>query len=158
LCQLFVFNPPWSSHPLFHAPALAKFIYWGLALITLILSVRAGRHAPVVAMLSIITWGILFAPLGEQYHHSVMLIPLVWLVLAWQQDQHHGKTSHLFLVSAVLLYLLPWSFNPSTSQNNGWIVLAYPRLIAAWLIWLALLEQINPNKKRARFWQPRPLA
>jgi hypothetical protein len=135
LCHLFVFDPIWSPSPLAHVPWLASSLFVGLALISLGLNFRLAGPQPVRAFMTTLAWGVIFAPLGEQYHHTVMLIPLSWLVIHWQSL---NKSSRITLLLAFCLYFLPLPPNASFWQSGGWAWLAYPRVYGAWVALLSL--------------------
>ncbi len=138
LCHLFVFDPTWSRSPLVDWPWLATSLFLGLALATLALNFKLSRHQQHLALIASVAWGVIFAPLGEEYHHTVMLIPLGWLVLHWSTLT---KLSQIIFLAALGLYLIPLPANPMQWQNGGWVLLAYPRLYGAWLILLLLYGQ-----------------
>jgi hypothetical protein len=135
LCHLFVFDSTWSPSPLAHLPWLASSLFVGLALISLGLNFRLAMPQPVWAFMATLAWGVIFAPLGEQYHHTVMLIPLSWLVIHWQSL---NKASRITLMLAFCLYFLPLPPNTSSWQNGGWAWLAYLRVYGAGLALLSL--------------------
>jgi hypothetical protein len=82
-----------------------------------------------------IAWGVIFAPLGEGYHHTVMLIPLSWLVIHWSALDW---LSRLGLLAVACFYFIPFAPYPPDWQSSGWALLAYPRLYGAWLTLLLL--------------------
>jgi hypothetical protein len=138
LCQFFVFAPPWSRSPLINLPWLAPIFFISLAALTLLANFWLARRDPTPALAAMIAWGVIFAPLGEQYHHTVMLIPLGWLVIHRATLTQLGQ---IILLAALGLYLIPLPVNPIPWQNGLWVLLAYPRLYGAWLILLLLYAQ-----------------
>jgi hypothetical protein len=139
LCHLFVFDPLWSHSPLVNLPWLATALLMTLALFTLILNFNLSRYNPTLAFSAAIAWGVIFAPLGEQYHHTVMLIPLSCLLINWSTL---NKLSQVTLLAAVCLYLLPLPPNQLQWQLGWWVLLAYLRLYGAWLILICLYSQL----------------
>jgi hypothetical protein len=137
LCQLFVFAPPWSQSPVINLPWLALVFFISLAVLTLLANFWLARRDPTPALTAIIAWGVIFAPLGEGYHHTVMLIPLSWLVSHWTALD---RFSRFGLVAAACLYFIPFAL-PSDWQSGRWVLLAYPRLYGAWLTLLLLYRQ-----------------
>lgn len=134
LCQLFVFEPTWSKSPVINLPWLASFILIGLAVLTLLANFWLARRDPTLALTAMIAWGVIFAPLGEAYHHTVMLIPLSWLVSHWPALDRFNRFG---LLAAACLYFIPFA-PPPDWQSGGWVLLAYPRLYGAWLTLLLL--------------------
>jgi hypothetical protein len=125
-----VFEPTWSPWPLVNLPWLAYWLLVGLAIVTLTANLWLAHRQPMAAVMATIIWGILFAPLGEQYHHTVILIPLTWLLFGWLNLPKFGR---MMVATAVMLYLLPLPI-----VNDGSILLAYPRLYGAWLLLAAV--------------------
>ena len=135
LCRLFDYDQAWNPSPLIDLPWLAPILTGGLALVTLALTLKPSRQHQIGAMLAALAWGVIFAPLGEEYHQTVMLIPLGWLVINWPASD---RISHVLLLIAICLYLLPLSFTQSNALSGWQILQAYPRVYAAWLVWSAL--------------------
>lgn len=138
LCHTLVFHKTWNPSPLIHLPWLARWLYLVLALITLMLSFNLSRQNQTAAFISIIAWGIVFEPLGEQYHHSLMLIPIAWLILSWQANKLPGRIEKWAIVIAILLYIYPFHIGHPQFQDGWRALLAYPRVYSAWLILLAI--------------------
>lgn len=145
LCRLFARDPAWNPSPLFELPWLAPLLLAGLALLSLGLIFKLADRSSAPALLAAITWGVLFAPLGEEYHHAVVLLPLAWLLLHWWSGQSMGWWNRLILVVAVALYLLPLAPNRPELQSGWPVLLAYPRLYAAWLALILLLQSPVPE-------------
>jgi len=139
LCHLFVFDPVWSQTPLINLPWLAVILLISLALLTLGFILTFARRNEPLALIAALAWGVIFAPLGEQYHHTVMLIPLSWLILHWDRLNNFNRGC---LITAVCLYLLP------LPGQNGLILLAYPRLFGAWLTLAALYPLMREQAPR----------
>jgi hypothetical protein len=135
LCQLFVFAPPWSQSPVINLPWLAPAFFVTLAALTLLANFWLARRDPTLALTAMIAWGVIFAPLGEGYHHTVMLIPLSWLVIHWSALD---RLSRLGLLAAACFYFIPFAPYQPDWQSGGWALLAYPRLYGAWLTLLLL--------------------
>jgi hypothetical protein len=87
----------------------------------------------------LIAWGVLFAPLGEEHHQVVLLIPIVWLILAWWSGYPLSRATLILLGLALILYSVPFPINHPRLQQGWLALLAYPRLYGAWLVWLALV-------------------
>ena len=114
---------------LINLPLLNTLIWFALAISTFITTFLISQSNATASLMLSLTWAILFAPLGEQYHHTVIFIPLIWLYL-------HGLSTKLEIITFALilgLYAIPLNFNHATYQTGGLTVLAYPRLYAAWL-------------------------
>ena len=140
LCHLFMFDGVWNPAPIAHLPWLARFLFAGLALSSLAACFILNRFNQLAALLSVIAWGVLFAPLGEQYHHTVMLVPISWLVIEWPTLNNIAK---IFTVIAILGYLIPLHIGNPRFEAGGWAIFAYPRLYSGWLVLLALFSLIK---------------
>lgn len=141
LCRLFVFDETWSGSPLADLPWLATAILVALAGLTLAANFRLARRDETAAFLAMIIWGTIFAPLGEQHHHTPLLIPLTWLVASWHTEppaRRPPRAAKIAGLAAILLYLLPFPIGQPPFESGGWVLLAYPRLYAAWLLLFAV--------------------
>lgn len=138
LCHLFVFDDVWNPTPIAHLPWLARLLFAGLALSSLSACFILNRFNQLAALLSVMAWGVLFAPLGEQYHHTVMLIPISWLVIEWRTLNNIAK---IFIGIAILGYLMPVHIGDPRFEAGWWAILAYPRLYSGWLVLLALFSR-----------------
>lgn len=137
LCRLFIFNDAWSPSPVANLPRLARTLFAGLAVSTLVAAFLQNKYNQTAALMSLMAWSLIFAPLGEQYHHAVMLIPVIWLVITWQQKRLPNRFGQICLAAAIILYLLP--VEVGRAQFEGWqVIFAYPRLYAAWFTLLAI--------------------
>ncbi len=158
LCHLLVFDPLWNKTPLIHSPHLASILFNGLALLTLILNFFLNRYNQSVALMGMISWSILFAPLGEQYHHTIMLIPIAWLIILWHKGNFNHKLGKFCLIIALLAYCYPFMIGSSQFQQGWYAMLAYPRVYSAWLVLLALysilLQDFQPWLRQRRLEQP----
>ncbi|NJN95705.1 MAG: DUF2029 domain-containing protein [Anaerolineales bacterium] len=135
LCRLFVFDSVWNQTPLANLPWLASILLISLALLTLGFILTLARRNETLALIAALAWGVIFAPLGEQYHHTVMLIPLSWLILRWDRLNWFSQGC---LIAAVFLYISPL---PGSNENG--LLLAYPRLYGAWLTLAALFPRLE---------------
>jgi hypothetical protein len=125
-----------------------------LAIVTLVLLLRLTRTRPVATLMGIITWSILFLPLGEIHHHTVLLIPLAWLIGRWPQL---SRPARIALLLAVLCYLVNFPVNAPGLQSGWLALLAYPYLAGAWLIFLGILWE-HGSEIGFRPVQPRKMA
>jgi hypothetical protein len=140
LCHLFAPGVFWQEAETAEIaiPAPATAAYFVLGAVCLLVLLRLARRRPAAAFIGFVCWGILFLPLGEVHHHTVMLIPLVWFVAGWPRYNWIGR---MIVVLAAVCYLLPFPVNTPQLQS-GWLsLLAYPYLAAAWLIFLGVLKE-----------------
>lgn len=146
LCQLLVFDPTWSQTSLVNLPWLAGTIFIALAGLTFWVMLVLSSHNPTATLLAALAWGVMVAPLGEQYHHTVMLIPLSWLVLRWHNLSRYGQ---IILLVAVIFYILPLPASPPLISKMGGLFLTYLRVYGAWLVWLGLMLQAKATANPA---------
>jgi len=140
LCHVFEPTVVWTTVPTLDPPMVARIAFLTLALTTLAgLLLLAARNA-TAAFVGIATWGVLFAPLGETHHHVVVLVPLTWLLV---QNDNRGWFRRGALMAATVLYLLPWPIHHPQLQVGWLAVFAYPRVFAAWLVLVLLLDRLR---------------
>jgi hypothetical protein len=149
LCQLFVFDGVWNNQPLVHLPWLAAGLFAGLAVGTLVVILLLHNLSQILALMGVIVWGLLFAPLGEQFHHTIALIPVTWLLINWQSDIFDSRLGKICLVVALVAYLIPAQIGHDRFTNGAWVLLAYPRLYGLWFLFLAIASPL------LRYHQPR---
>lgn len=150
LCHLLAPEVSWMEVGSLTLPWFAPLILLAAGAVTLALSLPLADRQPVAGAAALIVWGLLFAPLGEEYHQVVVLIPIVWLLLAWWSGYPHSRASLAALAIALFLYTVPFPINHPRLQQ-GWLALAaYPRLYAAWLVWLALI--LLPGRRFLPTW------
>ena len=139
LCHLLTPEVSWLEVGAPSLPWFAPMILLAAGAVTLALSLPLANREPVAGAAALIVWGVLFAPLGEEYHQVVVLIPIVWLILAWWTGYPRSRASLIALTIALLLYSIPFPVNDPRFQQGWPALVAYPRLYAAWFVWLALM-------------------
>jgi hypothetical protein len=143
LCHLFSFQGQWNPSPVDNLPWLADGLFWLLALLGLAVIFLRGRRQSTAAFMAVIAWSIVFAPIGEQHHHTIMLIPLVWLILQRPAGRLPPWLELLALVVVLAFYLAPFDVNHPGLQPGWRAVLAYPRLYGAWIIMLLSIYHLR---------------
>ena len=131
--RLCVSDPVWNPAPAASCEPIAFAIPYMLigaaALITAGLAYRSGRTRPALAAGVVLT--LLAQPAAAEVHFVLLGIPLLMLPL--------GP-----IRLAVLAFLLMVPLELTAERfTAGWpVLLAYPRLYAAWLLWAACLRQL----------------
>lgn len=140
--HLFVADAQWNPMPLIHQPLLAPLMTWFVTLASLGVTSWQSRRAPLdLAFAAAMVLGVVLFPIAEEYHYSLMLLPLAIAGARLLLGPFNGSSTVLYLV-AVLMLALPLPYK-SESLNHGWYaLLAYPRLYGGWLLWLWLLRQM----------------
>ena len=139
LCHLFLPHVVWTDTPTLDLPVPAVVLFLTLALLSLGALLALARRRPIAAVAGAIAWSVLFAPLGEQHHHVPLLIPTAWLILIWLRGETPHRLVQFGLILGLAAYLTPYPLFHPQLQTGWWSLLAYPRLFAAWLIFLSLL-------------------
>jgi hypothetical protein len=130
----FRYDPEFNPAPVVDAPLLATILTLTTAIIACIaLVVRSGptyvRFGAAVALTE------LLSPVAEQYHYTLLLLPLAIL---WHEALAHR--SKLTLSAAFLATLLiGWPINYQLPHPMWEFVLSYPRLLGGWIVFAALL-------------------
>jgi hypothetical protein len=153
LCHLLLPQVMWQEVESQLLPWSAQVILSTTGFLMLFLSLFLARRQPTAAATALVVWGVIFAPLGEEYHQTVVLIPVIWLILLWWQGELSSRITLLPLGLALLLYFVPFPMNQPQLQQGWLAMLAYPRLYAAWLVWLAVMI-INYPKTLMQFVRP----
>lgn len=143
LCHVLAPEVLWQEAATLALPWYAAAILLAAGGLTLVLSLALADRQPMAAAGGLIAWGVLFAPLGEEYHQVVLLIPIVWLILAWWSGYPLSRATLILLGLALILYTAPFPINHPRLQQGWPALLAYPRLYAAWLVWLALILELR---------------
>jgi hypothetical protein len=129
----------WQAEAELALPAAAVILFLLAAAAALGVSLIVARRRPAVGFLAALTWGVIFAPLGEQHHHAVVLVPIVVWLLRRPGSGRPGRPALAGMALALALYLVPFPVNHPALQSGWPALLAYPRLLAAWLVWLELV-------------------
>ena len=139
LCHVLAPGVLWQEAATLALPWYAPVILVVAGGITLVLTLALANRQPMAAAGGLIAWGVLFAPLGEEHHQVVLLIPIVWLILAWWSGYPLSRATLILLGLALIFYTAPFPINHPRLQQGWLALLAYPRLYGAWLVWLALV-------------------
>lgn len=139
LCHLFRPQVVWTEAQTLDLPVPATLLFVTLALLALSAVLALATRRSTAAIAASVAWGIIFAPLGEQHHHVPLLIPAVWLILIWIRGEAPHKLVQVGLFLGLAAYIIPYPIFHPRLQNGWWALLAYPRLLGAWLIFLSLV-------------------
>jgi hypothetical protein len=134
--RLCVADPRWNPSPAADCAPIA-FIIPALLLaaaigITIVLAMRSTRVEPWVAAGT--TLSVLSLPAAAEPHFVLMAIPLALLRL---------QLLELLAIAGLLIVPLELTAERHTA---GWaVLLAYPRLYAAWLLWAAAIRELRAS-------------
>jgi hypothetical protein len=138
LCHVLAPDILWQTAETLALPWFAMMLLIVAGAVALVLSLALASRERMAAAAALIAWGVLFAPLGEEYHQVVMLVPIIWLIVSWWSGYPIARVSLIFLMIALILYMVPFPINHPKLQQGWLALLAYPRLYAAWLVWLSV--------------------
>jgi hypothetical protein len=141
--HLFRYDATWNPAPLFDAPWLATLSWLvGLGVLLGVTLARAPNLSMIHTLGAGITLSMILAPLAEQYHFLILLVPCIVLAAEWPQLSLRSRL--LFLLATALLGS-PLPFKHPL-LNDGWLALfAYPRLYGDLLLWGLLVFSISPH-------------
>jgi hypothetical protein len=131
--RLCVADPQWNPSPAANCAAVAfiipALIIGAATIATIVLAVRSRRVEPWIAAGT--TLSVLSLPAVAEPHFVLMAIPLALL-----------KLSALELAVIAMFLLVPLEFTSERFTSGWWVLLGYPRLYAAWLLWAAAVREI----------------
>jgi hypothetical protein len=131
--RLCVADPQWNPSPAASCAPVAfvipTLIVGAATIVTILLARRSPRVEPWVAAGT--TLSVLSLPAVAEPHFVLMAIPLALL-----------KLRLLELVAIAALLVVPLEFTAERFTAGWWVLLAYPRLYAAWLLWAAAVREI----------------
>jgi hypothetical protein len=132
--HLCIADPQWNPSPAASCAPVAfiipAMIIGAATVITLALARTSARVEPSLAAAA--TLSVLSLPAVAEPHYVLMAIPLALLRLT---------TVEILLIGALLIVPLEWTAERFTT---GWAsLLAYPRLYAAWWLWVLSLREMR---------------
>jgi hypothetical protein len=77
----------------------------------------------------------LLSPAAEQYHYTVLLLPLAIL---WRDAWLH-RSKFALGAAAVATFLIGWPIHYKSPHPTWAFLLSYPRLFGGWILFAALL-------------------
>lgn len=160
LRHLFVEDPIWNPAPVADLPWLAASAYLALALAicaaTLGVSWLARPHGPVALTLAFAAWmaaTIVLSPVSEDYHYTLLLLPLAILLGRWRGGNVERPTLVLALaIAGFVLIDLPVPYK-ALQAPGALALLLYPKLYGALALWASAMAALGPAPKR----YPRPM-
>lgn len=138
--HLFVFDAQWNPGPVANLPWLASTLTLTTQIIALMFSAvwsrwsneRLGQRMLSLALFVVLS--VPNTPFAEDYHYCLVL-PALIVASWWAYRERSPWWMILWLAGAALLLGARWIFI-SPRLTTGWMaVLAYPRLLGAYLLW-----------------------
>lgn len=132
--RLCIADPAWNPSPAANCAPVAfilpTLLTGGAVLATAIATLRSRRPEPWLAAAAVLA--VLTQPAAAEVHFVLMGIPLLLIALRpWE----------LAIVGTLLI--IPLEITAERFTSGWWVVLAYPRLYAAWLLWLASMRAMR---------------
>ena len=143
--HLFRYDPQWNPGAVADLPALATVLTLLSAGGALAITLRYTRQdkPPDLVFAAFVTLSVLLAPVGEQHHHTVLLLPLAVVLARIGQASHSWPATGQWLEEALAagtLILLAKYIDLRHAETAGWgALLAYPRVYGTWLLWAGLM-------------------
>lgn len=146
--HLFVMDAHWNPHPVWHQPWLAIVLSVGVSGTALALTLWRGRRAEAdLAFAAAATLGVVSLPLAEEYHYTLLLLPLAVMAFRLTRQKPFNARDAIWFVVAVLLLSVPWPYKSERLSDGWYALLAYPRLYGGWLVWGWLLKQMHKDSR-----------
>jgi hypothetical protein len=101
----------------------------GALLLTAMAAPRCRRPEPWLAAAAVLA--VLTQPSSAEVHFVLMGIPLLLITL---------RPRELALIG--ILLIIPLEITAERFTSGWWVLLAYPRLYAAWLLWAASVREM----------------
>jgi hypothetical protein len=143
-------DPQWNPDPLANLPmvALALTIIAGASLLAVTVWQAAKEERRLAAVAASIVLAVMFSPVAEQYHY-LLVVPSITIAVERDGLRWDLRTALLTLVLFLLFFPLPFKSRELADVAGG--VFAYPRVVAALLLWtLLVIPRLSSSVGRAR--------
>jgi alpha-1,2-mannosyltransferase len=142
----------WNPQPLWAAPRLAAPLL-ALTALSLVAATgwatwRADPEARRDRALTFAAWlslTLVLSPVSEDYHFTLLFVPLAILLLDWSAIRPGGPRTALLLLALILL-TAPLPYTRPDLAAGAWALLAYPRLYGALALWAAALLALRRER------------
>lgn len=154
--HLFQFEPLWNPAPVVHWPVLAKVLTLVVTVgaVAVTLWVGRGEARLPTSFAALTSLNIILLPVAEEYHFVLLILPI--FIVATCLLQHPPApglwVDWLLLGAALLLLVAPLPYE-QFEWGGWWAMLAYPRLVAGWLIWWAAVGRAGQGRYCFCFWR-----
>jgi hypothetical protein len=130
----FRYDAQLNPSPIIDAPWLATLLTLATTVIACIALVlrTCPTYASFGAAVALIE---LLSPAAEQYHYTVLLLPLAIL---WRDAWLH-RSKFALGAAAVATFLIGWPIHYKSPHPTWAFLLSYPRLFGGWILFAALL-------------------
>ena len=137
--RLCVADPTWNPSPAAECGPIAIVVPAVLLATALVITLLLAARAPSRLWLSAgVCLSELTLPVGAEPHFVSLAIPLAFL---WT-----GSTSRAVLAIAAVLLVVPLEYTAHRFTSGWWVLFAYPRLYAEWLLWGAAAVEMYRSR------------
>ncbi len=144
LSHLLRYDPTWNPYPLLDWPGAARWLHGLIGALALGLTAWHGRRAAAPLLYAaLMVLSIVLLPLAEEHQFVLLLPPGAVLVHEWSRRAALQRADWLLPLIAATLLLLPSFYKGALWERGWWALLAYPRLYAGWLLWLAVYSLLR---------------
>lgn len=151
--HLFRYEPGWNPAPVAHLPVLAEILTNVTRGIVIFISAfglvkngyRRGKgwrlepEQARVQIATVFTLAPLLAPAAEEYHFTLLILPIVVSASLLLEAQRQAFGNLLLWFGAIILLTPAWNYK-EVSDSGWWALIAYPRLYGALLLWVLLVR------------------
>src|SRR6185436_16766277 len=141
--HFFRFDARFNPTPLANVPLLADGLTLLIVTLSLAFTLWRSRFADLtLAFASATVLSVILYPVAEQYHYTLLLLPLA--ILATEIVTQGGSLKFILAWAlAVALLALPLPYR-AARLSTGWLsLLAYPRLYGGWWLWGLLVGRMK---------------
>ncbi len=130
--RLCVADPVWNPSPAASCEPIAFAIPYALLGVALVITVLAVQRAPQsrTGLVAGAVLSLLALPASAEVHFVLLGIPLLLIPL---------RPIELAIIAFLLI--VPLEITAEKFTTGWWVLLAYPRLYAAWLLWAASIRE-----------------
>lgn len=137
--RLCIRDPVWNPAPAASCEPFAfaiPYVLLGVALLITVVAVHRARQAHA-ALAAGAVLSLLALPASAEVHFVLLGIPLLLIPLRAVE-----------LATVAFLLIVPLEFTAESFTTGWWVLLAYPRLYAAWLLWAASARELLQAENR----------
>ena len=141
--RLCIADPAWNPAAAADCSTLGRAMPALLEVAAVLITLRVVAGAPAALWLAAGgCLSVLLLPIAEDHQFVLLALPMMLLVESRRQSGHDRVFTWAFVAFSVLL-LVPLE-NTAYRFTAGWgVLLAYPRLYAAWLLWALVIREIR---------------
>ena len=154
--RLCIADPAWNPAAAADCATLGRGIPALLEVVAVLITLRVVSAAPAALWLAAGgCLSVLMLPIAEDHQFVLLALPMMLLVESRRQSGSDRVFTCAFVAFALLL-VVPLE-NTAYRFTAGWgVLLAYPRLYAAWLLWALVMREIGRQPSDGNALSPPP--